>query len=236
MLDKRSNEPEIMDDLQLGGQEMYQTLKELEVINNYLGGHKVVLDALDKLVAKHKDKLPQPLHITDIGCGGGDTLLNIAKWAKNRNIAVKLTGVDANNYIVQVAQERCSHFPFVEVEQHDVFSDSFAQHKYDVLVCSLFCHHFTDPQLVKMFSQLYQQAQMVVIINDLHRHWFAYHSIKLLTALFSKSYLVKHDGPLSVWRAFKRRELNSLVQKAGIAKYSLHWKWAFRWQLLLEKS
>lgn len=225
-----------MDDLLLAGEDMHQTLEELEVINNLLGGHKVVLNALEKLIAKHNNNLPQPLHIADIGCGGGDTLLSIAKWAKKKNIAVKLTGVDANDYIVQVAQKRCSGFSNIQLEQHDVFSQDFAQHKYDVLVCSLFCHHFTDEQLVKMFEQLHQQAQVAVIINDLHRHWFAYHSIKWLTTLFSKSYLVKNDGPLSVWRAFKRDELKQLVQQAGIQNYSLRWMWAFRWQLLLEKS
>lgn len=236
MLDKRSYEPEIMDNLQLGGEDMQQTLDELEVINNLLGGHQVVLNALDKLVLKYGAELPQPLHIADIGCGGGDTLLNIARWAQKRKILVKLTGVDANDYIVQMASKRCSQYAFIEIEQHDVFSQSFARNRYDVLVCSLFCHHFTDPQLVKMFGQLYQQAQMVVIINDLHRHWFAYHSIKWLTAIFSKSYLVRHDGPLSVWRAFKKEELRKLVLNAGIKKYNLRWMWAFRWQLLLEKN
>ncbi|GAB3528685.1 class I SAM-dependent methyltransferase [Pontibacter brevis] len=236
MLKKRSNEPEIMDDLQLSGDDMRRTLGELEVINTLLGGHKVVLDALDKLVAKHGNNLPQPLHIADIGCGGGDTLIHIAKWANRRKITVKLTGVDANDYIVQVARQRCSRFPAIQVEQHDVFSESFARHPYDVLVCSLFCHHFTDQQLVQMFGQLHRQARLAVIINDLHRHWFAYHSIKWLTALFSKSYLVKNDGPLSVWRAFKKGELKELVRKAGIKTYSLRWMWAFRWQLLLEKT
>lgn len=235
MLEKRSNEPEIMDDLQLSGKDMEQTLEELEVINNLLGGHKVVLDALDKLVAKHKAELPQPLHIADVGCGGGDTMINIAKWAAKRNIAVKLTGVDANDYIVQIARQRCSGYQNINVEQVDVFSVDFARHDYDVLVCSLFCHHFTDEQLVSMFTQLHRQARFAVVINDLHRHWFAYHSIKWLTALFSRSYLVKNDGPLSVWRAFKRNELKKLVQRAGITRYSLRWMWAFRWQLILER-
>lgn len=236
MLEKRSYEPEIMDDLELSGKDMQQTLVELEVINNLLGGHKVVLDALDKMVAKHGVNLQEPLHIADIGCGGGDTLISIAKWAEKRNVPVKLTGVDANDYIVQVARRRCSMFPSIHIEQHDVFSPDFARHNYDVLVCSLFCHHFTDEQLVNMFEQLHRQARFAVIINDLHRHWFAYHSIKWLTVLFSRSYLVKNDGPLSVWRAFKREELKKLVQKAGIRNYSLRWMWAFRWQLLLEKQ
>jgi predicted nuclease with RNAse H fold len=87
-----------------------------------------------------------------------------------------------------------------------------------------------------MFRQLHRQAGIAVIINDLHRHWFAYYSIKYMTAAFSGSRLVKNDAPLSVRRAFRREELQQLLQQAGVANYSLRWMWAFRWQLLLKKA
>jgi hypothetical protein len=67
----------------------------------------------------------------------------------------------------------------------------------------------------------------------LHRHPVAYYSIKALTNLFSGSYLVKNDAPLSVLRAFRKKELQNLLLAAGIKNYSLRWKWAFRWQLIL---
>ncbi|MFD3001347.1 methyltransferase domain-containing protein [Pontibacter toksunensis] len=233
MLKQRSNEPELMDDLALSGEDLRRNLDELEVINHWLGGHKVVLDALDKLVVEHKSK---PLRIADIGCGGGDTLKNIARWARRKKISVELTGVDANGFMVQYARQRCSDFKEIQVVQHNVFSEVFAQQPYDVIVCSLFCHHFTDAQLVQLFRQFYQQAQLGVIINDLHRHWFAYYSIKYITTAFSGSYLVKNDAPLSVWRAFKRGELRKLVEQAGVTNYKLRWMWAFRWQLILQKN
>jgi 2-polyprenyl-3-methyl-5-hydroxy-6-metoxy-1,4-benzoquinol methylase len=233
MLKQRSNQPELMDDLSLSGDELRRNLEELEVINTWLGGYKVVLDALEKLLAGYKGP---PLHIADIGCGGGDTLRHIAKWARRKDIPLQLTGIDANDFMVQYARQRCGGFPEIRLEQHDVFSERFQQEQYDIVVCSLFCHHFTDEQLVSMFRQLHRQAGMAVIINDLHRHWLAYHSIKLLTRFFSDSYLVKNDAPLSVWRAFRREELQRLVQEAGIERYSLRWMWAFRWQLLLKKA
>ncbi len=235
MLKLRSNEPELMDDLTLTGEELQKNLEELEVINNWLGGYKVVLQALDNIVAKYK-QLPQPLRFADIGCGAGDTLRSIAKWARRKNIPVQLTGIDANDFMVQYARHNCSAFEEVEIVQHDVFSERFGQQKYDVVICSLFCHHFTDAQLVQMLRQLHSQAGIAVIINDLHRHWFAYYSIKFITALFSESRLVKNDAPLSVWRAFKRKELVNLVQQAGINIYTLRWMWAFRWQLVLHKA
>ncbi|NDK56793.1 methyltransferase domain-containing protein [Pontibacter sp. BT213] len=222
-----------MDDLTLSGEELRQNLRELEVINNWLGGHKVVLDALDKLSANYNN---QPLTIADIGCGGGDTLTSIANWAQRKNIAVQLTGIDANDFMVNYARKHCQNYSNITIAQHDVFSQEFAHQEYDIIVCSLFCHHFTDAQLIRLFTQLYRQARVAVIINDLHRHWFAYYSIKYITRLLSGSRLVQNDAPLSVWRAFKRHELEVLLEQAGIANYSLRWMWAFRWQLVLHKS
>ncbi len=234
MLEKRSNEAELMDDLTIANEDLRRNLQELEVINNWLGGHKVVLDALNKILQRQK-KLPDPLRIADIGSGGGDTLLAIARWARRRSISVQLIGIDANSFAVAYARQRCEQFPEISFEQHDVFSEQFAEEQYDLTVCSLFCHHFTDADLVQMFRQLHSQSRIGVIINDLHRHWLAYHSIKYITAFFSRSAMVKNDAPLSVWRAFKRSELATLVKRAGILHYDLRWMWAFRWQLLLKK-
>lgn len=221
-----------MDDLNLSGKELHRNLQELEVINNWLGGHKVVLDALEQVTKLHPGKT---FRIADIGCGGGDTLKSIAKWANRKGVSVQLTGIDANDFMVQYAREQCRHSDNIAIVQHDVFSKAFAQESYDLIVCSLFCHHFTDAQLTRMFRQLYDQANMAVIINDLHRHWFAYYSIKYITSFFSGSRLVKNDAPLSVWRAFRRHELEQLLAQAGIRNYTLRWMWAFRWQLLLKK-
>ena len=221
-----------MDDLTLSGEELRRNLDELEIINNWLGGHKVVLNALEQV------QIPDghTLRVADIGCGGGDTLKSIARWARRKNKPVKLQGIDANDFMVQYARKRCNNYPEISISQHNVFSEEFATQAYDVMVCSLFCHHFTDEQLVQLFSQLHRQARQKVIINDLHRHWFAYYSIKYITTVFSRSRLVKNDAPLSVWRAFKRKELEQLVQLAGVEKYTLKWMWAFRWQLVLEKE
>ena len=105
--------------------------------------------------------------------------------------------------------------------------------KPDIIFCSLFCHHFKDDELVCMFRWMHDNSVLGFFINDLHRHPLAYHSIRMLTTLFSKSYLVKNDAPLSVLRGFKKRELVALLNKAGISNYTIRWKWAFRWLVIV---
>ena len=101
--------------------------------------------------------------------------------------------------------------------------------KPDILFSSLFCHHFKEDELILQLQWMQQNSKLGFFINDLQRNTIAYYAIKLLTGLFSKSYLVKHDAPLSVARGFIRKEWKELLNSAGIYNYTLQWKWAFRY-------
>jgi len=113
------------------------------------------------------------------------------------------------------------------------------EQKPDIVFSSLFCHHFDDQQVAELMKWMKANSRVGFFINDLHRHPFAYYSIKWLTKFFSKSYLVKNDAPLSVLRGFKRKELEMYVAQSlpagpagSISNLQLKWKWAFRWLLI----
>jgi hypothetical protein len=135
--------------------------------------------------------------------------------------------------MLDYAQRKSQGQPEISYRQFDIFSPEFAAQPYDVLTASLFCHHFTDAELVALLRRWQQQAQVAVIINDLHRHPLAYHSIRLLTRWLGGSRLVQHDAPLSVARAFSRADWQRLLAQAGITRYTLRWCWAFRWQVVV---
>jgi 2-polyprenyl-3-methyl-5-hydroxy-6-metoxy-1,4-benzoquinol methylase len=234
MFDKRSYEAELVDDMSLEGEVMAQTLRELRFINRWLGGNSVTTRGLDQLYQTYiNQKLPPGiLTIADIGCGGGDMLMLIAEWARRRNLPVRLIGIDANEYTIRYARQNTRHYPEISYQVMDVFSDAFEQLSVDILTCTLFCHHFTDAQLVELFRRARAQTRIGLVINDLHRHWLAYHSIKWLTRWFSRSALVKNDAKLSVLRAFRRNELLTMLERAGFRNASIRWKWAFRWQVV----
>lgn len=224
-----------MDDPSVDSLALQRNLEELEFINKWLGGNEVVTHALDIL---WKDGLLNPevqnnLQIADLGCGGGDILREVADWTFEKNMNATLTGVDANPVMIKYAQHKCTGIANIQFLESDIFAASFKENEYDVIICSLFCHHFTDAQLRNLLQQLKKQARLAIIINDIHRHPFAYYSIKWLTYFFSRSYLVKNDAPLSVLRAFRRSELLQLFQSAGFLNYRLRWQWAFRWQAIL---
>jgi ubiquinone/menaquinone biosynthesis C-methylase UbiE len=226
----RTAELEIMDDLDCRGEVVDQTLRELEVINRLLGGDNVTIDGIKRLLEKG---VPGTISIADYGCGGGDLAMKIVKWARKRGLSVKVDCIDANPHIVKFARRNCKGFDEITFEVLDVFSREFQSKKYDITTATLFIHHFSNKQLAELFRSMKHQSRLGVVINDIHRHALSYHSIKWLTSLFSKSAMVKFDAPLSVRRAFKRHELVTILEAAGITKYTLQWRWAFRWQLII---
>ncbi len=231
-LSSRSQQIEIMDDLNCSGEVVDQTLRELETINRLLGGNSVTINGLSRLL-KHKKNLKKML-LADLGCGGGDMLKLISSWSRKNNFFFDLTGIDANTNIISFAKRNSLNFPDIHYEAIDIFSDEFKSKKFDIIIGTLFFHHFNEEQLVSFFSKAKEQVSLGIVINDIHRHWLAYHSIRLLTKVFSKSAMVKFDAPLSVQRAFTKKELITILKKAEIKNYTLRWMWAFRWQVIIK--
>ena len=231
MFRKRSYQKELLDNPVIPKKDLYRNLKELHTINFLLGGYGVIYDGFRKL---HPASTKRTLKILDIGSGGGDTLRMIHhKFSKKQPLS--LTGVDLKRGCIDYANDKYSglKIKFIESDYRDLLVES---QDYDIITASLFCHHLEDEEIVELLKWMHQNAQVGVIINDLERHFLAYHSIKWLTRIFSSSYLVKNDAPLSVLRAFKRSEWKELLNRAGIEHYSITWKWAFRWLLCIKTN
>lgn len=227
----RSHAPEIMDDLQCAGEVVHQTLRELDFINHWLGGNQVTLKGL-RLLMKDQNK-NESLHIADLGCGSGEMLKLIHQQLKTSYPAIQLTGIDANPNIIAFAEKHCAGVANIHFKASDIFNPDFQKHVFDIVIATLFLHHFTHDQLVNVFRTLKTQARIGIVVNDLHRHPLAYYPIKILTRLFSRSAMVKYDAPLSVLRGFSKAEIQQILREAAIERYTLRWRWAFRWQLII---
>ncbi|WP_420580028.1 methyltransferase domain-containing protein [Reichenbachiella sp.] len=231
-LKRRSYKEEIMDDFLCQGEVVNQTLKELNKINTYLGGDQLSLNSVIKLM----QKTPQQIfEIVDLGCGGGDTLKLFSQWGSKHNQDLKLTGIDANEYIVEYAERNCQKILNISFASEDVLGEKFRARRFDIAHASLFFHHLQESEIVELLKQLIAQVRVGIVINDLHRHWLSYLFTKYLITNWSKSEMVKYDSVLSVERSFTRPELEKYLRLAGIENYSLSWRWAYRWELIIWK-
>lgn len=221
----RSNQRELLDRDDIPFVHIQQNMRELDRINHYLGGHRITLRGLQSVMANVAASTP--LHVVEIGSGGGDNLRVIKHWSQKSGRQIILTGIDINPECIAYAQsvKENEGIRFVQGDYKEAVFDTPPH----VVFSSLFCHHFYGEDLVYMLRWMKEQASVGFFINDLHRHPLAYYSIKAITQLLSRSYLVKNDAPLSVQRGFKRGDWERLFALAGIKGYTVEWRWAFRW-------
>jgi SAM-dependent methyltransferase len=229
----RSYKKELLDRDDIPFEDIKQNMQELDFINAKLGGHKITREGLKivmKRMGKELMKSSERLSILEIGCGGGDNLRVIKSYCERKNIAVRLSGVDINPHCIEFARSRKENEGIEFISSDYKLIDPVP--KPDIIFNSLFCHHFTDDGMRDILIWMKEHSTTGFFINDLHRHPLAYYSIKWLTRMFSKSYLVKNDAPLSVLRGFKRNELEMFNAQCSILNAQLKWKWAFRWLLI----
>lgn len=198
-----------------------------------LGGHKITLTGMRSFANEHVGA--SPVIFCEIGCGGGDNLHAIYKHCQDKKTAVSLTGIDIKKECIDFAQQQ---YPTMSARwiASDYRQVNFENDKPEVIFSSLFCHHFTEEQLIAQLQWMKANSRSGFFINDLQRNVFAYYSIKWLTSVFSKSYLVKNDAPLSVARGFSKNEWKAIFAKAGISNYTIKWKWAFRHLIIFKHA
>ncbi len=224
----RSYEAELLDAETIPQKDLYQNLRELHVINNLLGGYALSINGL-KHVLKKK---PHVQHVMDIGFGGGDFLKSLSQFSQQHKLGIRFSGVDIKSDCVAYAKENLATIAGITLIESDYrVIDPETMKTVDLVHASLFLHHLTDEDIVKLL-QFCKEHSCMVLVNDLHRHPLAWLSIKWLTSLFSKSYLVKNDAPLSVKRAFSKKELLSFFKQAGFVDVEVKWVWAFRFMAI----
>ena len=228
----RSSQMEIMDDFTMEGALFRDTLDKLEIINRFLGGNSVTINGLKNLL-KNQSK-NKTITIVDLGCGNGDILRDVAKFGRKNNYSFNLIGIDANLAATEYAKELSKEYSELSFKTIDILSEDFKKQSYDVVLCTLFLHHFKNEELISFLKTTTNKATIGVVVNDLHRHKLAYYLFKLI-GFFIKNKMVRQDGLTSVLRAFKRKDLENIAKEIKV-HFSIQWKWAFRYLWILKKD
>lgn len=227
---KRSYQKEILDDFDLKGNDLSRNLGELALVNRYLGGYKSLIRGV-KIILNHTGEEKKGLRITDVGCGGGDCLRALADWAHHENRQIEFWGIDANKKALEYAVENSKDYPSLKFKCMDIFSSQFSDIQSDIVVFNLFLHHFKENEIIG-FLKILKQNKCNILINDLHRNKVAYHLFRIVSRIFSFSYISRHDGKLSVRKSFTREDWQRMMKRAGIHNYRIHWQWTFRYLVI----
>ena len=219
---RRSYSPEIMDDFTINDERIDSALKELKVINKFLGGNNVSQKGIRLL-----DPELNRINILDVGAGASDILLKL----KSNTNHLDIFSLDINPRACFYTK---ANSPEIKIACGDVRYLPF-KNRVDIIHASLFFHHFHEDEIIKIISGLLNLCSRGIVINDLRRSVFAWLGIIILTSLFSKSDMVKNDGPLSVKRGFIKSDLTKILDAVSPGKYVIRRKWAFRWMVVIYK-
>lgn len=170
--------------------------------------------------------------LLDVGYGHGDMLRAIHRWATRRGLQPELIGVDLSPWSAPAARAATPPGMAIDYRSGDVFEASFDR-PIDFIVSSLVTHHLDDEQLVRFLRWMEANAAKGWYVNDLHRHALAYHGFRLLSAAMRWHAFVRHDGPLSVARAFRRDDWERLIARAGLDRSTLSLRWRLPFRLCL---
>ena len=212
----RAQLSELMDE-PCSREELRACLRDLAKINPLLLAYRPLLNWLAGF------KFPssgEPLRILDVGCGYGDGLRRIERWARERGIAVELTGIDLNPDSTTIAAEATPRDCRIQWVTANVFSYSMERPAH-LVVSSLFTHHLGNSDVVRFLQWMEQNTQLGWLINDLSRAPIPYYLFRAFSKLARLHPFVQHDGPVSIARSFVPLDWQRFCSTAGLKEHDV---------------
>lgn len=224
----RSNEPELMEAADNTPEDMAACLADLARVNTLTAARPPTL----RWLAHATRELPRGASFTllDVGCGEGDMLRAIHRSATRRGLVPRLVGIDLDPSAVRAARVATDDALGIEFHAASVFQHAPATPP-DYVTSSLVAHHMRDDEIVRFFAWMERTARRGWLVSDLHRHAVAYHGFRALASVARWHRFVRHDGPVSIARAFRREDWSRYLDAAGIPRdaVTVRWHVPFRW-------
>jgi SAM-dependent methyltransferase len=205
-------------------EELEGSLDDVAAVNRWLGGERALLGHLGKLISPaNRFRFARPLTILDAGTGSGDLPRAIVRWARRRRIPIRVVASDIQDQILEIARDRSTEFPEIDFARADVRQLPFDNRAFDIALLSLTLHHLDGDEPVQALRELRRVSRRGVIVGELERGWPGYIGARILAAtIWRNNRLTRHDGPLSVRRAFTACELSALASAAALPSSHVH--------------
>ncbi len=227
MTSHRSTEPEWMDGEDVSAVEFAACIEDLARVNTVTMARPPTLAFVDRAFRAAPEGTV--LTIVDVGFGAGDMLRAVARRLAASGRCARLIGYDINPRSAPVAQRLSPGHLDIDYRTGNAFAIG-QDEPVDLVISSLVTHHMTDAEIVRFLTWMEDKARLGWFVNDLHRHWFPFHGFRLLSAVMRWHPFVRHDGPLSIARSFRRADWQALLETAGLAgKVRIRWRFPFRY-------
>ena len=224
----RSAEPELLDAPTHDLAALADNLRDLRALDGYLGSTALTWRALWPMLRTLP--ISAPVTLLDVATGGADGPRILAARASRHGYDLRPFASDRLADVLRLARESGARFPLL---QHDALAIPVRDAAVDFVTCSLALHHFGPPAAVALLRELCRVARRGVIVNDLRRGRLAYAGAQLLSRGPWHA-MARHDGPLSVLRAYTLDEARTLVEQAGIVGARVQARPLFRMLIVVQ--
>jgi SAM-dependent methyltransferase len=230
---RRSTEPEWMDEAGWDFPTFEACLRDLAKVNAVTLARRPTLHFLETLRRRGRLDLGRPIEIVDVGSGYGDMLGAIARWARRHGLAVRLVGLDLNPWSAKAAADAWTEAATPYWLTQDVFD---YRQGCDLAISSLFTHHLGDADVVRFLAWMEASARLGWFVNDLHRHPLPFHGFRVLAWAMRWHRFVRHDGPVSIARAFTVDDWGAYLSQAGLTEPDVELGWRFPFRICVTRS
>ena len=180
---------------------------DIEFANRRFGGSfPVRREVLSRITS------PGTFGVLDVGCGSADIARDIVRAATS---SVEVVALDCNAEILAIARERTPATAPISFVHADGGALPFGDASFDIAMCNLALHHFEPPAAIALLRELRRVSRVTPLVCDLVRSRSGFFGAWLFARILAKNRLTKHDGPLSVRRAYTPSEALALARDAG---------------------
>ena len=191
------------------------SLADIDRLNAWFGGYALTLREIRRVAARAPARR---LVVLDVGGGHAAFAARLVRWARRTGRAIRVVVVERDAQTLALARRVCDAYPEIALVRADATALPFARGAADVVAASLTLHHLEPDAAVAALREMAAAARGAVVVNDLLRTRLALTLVWLATRLLRCHPISRHDGPLSVRRAYSGAELRALAARAGIRR------------------
>jgi len=226
----RSSQLEWLDDSQAVANELSSNLADIRRLNAWFGGTQVVKRYVGETLSGRGN-----YSLLDIATGSADIPVALVRWAPKYEMALRVVGLDADPRVLADAREVVRDLP-VQLVQADARALPFDNETFDMVTCCLALHHFNPEEAVQVLAEAWRVARRGLLVVDLTRGYLSWMGAWLATRIVARNRMTRHDGPLSVLRAYTPPEMQNLALRAGIPNAQSRTHPFFRQSLLAQRN
>lgn len=193
---------ERMDDPDCDIKELQNTYRQFSTINTIISQWRRIY----RQEIRPSLQTSTPKTLLDIGFGGGDIPIKLARWASDEGYNLQVTAIDPDPRAIDFVQER-EHPQNIEFLQCRASELNPSKERFNFVISNHLLHHLERQEFFEVLAQARDLSSEAVIFNDIHRSDWAYLLFNIFSRAVFGSSFITDDGLTSIKRSYTYKEL-----------------------------